>query len=81
LDVGSNIGLLTAMAARTGLFAIGVEGNWNALSAARRKYEPTLSVAYMHFFVTPETVTVLPICDVVLCLSVYHRWHHDFGHE
>jgi hypothetical protein len=35
----------------------------------------------MHFFVTPETVTVLPICDVVLCLSVYHRWHHDFGHE
>jgi hypothetical protein len=55
LDVGSNIGLLTAMTARTGLFAIGVEGDWNALSAARRKYEPTLSVAYMHFFVTPET--------------------------
>ncbi len=20
-------------------------------------------------------------CDVVLCLSVYHHWHHDFGRE
>src|SRR5204862_1952135 len=31
--------------------------------------------------VTPETVARLPICDVVLCLSVYHQWYAKFGRE
>ena len=35
----------------------------------------------MRFIVTPESVTALPVCDVVLCLSVYHQWHQIFGHQ
>jgi len=81
LDVGCNLGRLTALAAQMGLFAIGVEANWGALSDARRKYRPNPSLAYVHFVVTPASVTALPVCDVVLCLSIYHQWHKNFGHH
>ena len=81
LDVGCNLGRLTALAAEMGLFAIGVEASWAALSRARRKYKASSRLAYMRFIVTPESVTALPVCDVVLCLSVYHQWHQIFGHQ
>ena len=81
LDVGCSSGLLTALAAAAGFFAIGLDSNWEVVSDARRKCKPNLSLAYVHFVVTPESVTVLPVCDVVLCLSIYHQWHCKFGHE
>ena len=81
LDVGCKLGRLAALAAEMGLFAIGVEANWAALSGARRKYKASSRLAYMRFIVTPESVTALPVCDVVLCLSVYHQWHEIFGHQ
>jgi len=81
LDVGCNLGQMTAWAAQMGLFAIGLEANWRALSDARRKYEANSRLAYTHFAVTPESVTALPVCDVVLCLSIYHQWHQTFGHQ
>ncbi len=77
----SLLGRLAALAAEMGLFAIGVEANWAALSGARRKYKASSRLAYMRFIVTPESVTALPVCDVVLCLSVYHQWHEIFGHQ
>ena len=81
LDVGCSSGLMTALAAASGLFAIGLDSNWEVLSIARTKCKSSLSLAYVHFVVTPESVTVLPVCDVVLCLSIYHQWHCKFGHE
>ena len=81
LDVGCSSGLLTALAAAAGFFAIGLDSNWEVVSDARRKCKPNLSLAYAHFVVTPQSVTVLPVCDVVLCLSIYHQWHCKFGHE
>jgi hypothetical protein len=81
LDIGSNIGVLTETAARAGLFALGLEADWQAVSVARRNCKPNLPLAYMHLAVTPSNVTALPTADVVLCLSVYHHWHRDFGHD
>jgi SAM-dependent methyltransferase len=81
LDVGCSSGVMTAWAAATGLFAIGLDSNWGVLSNARKKCKPNLSLAYMHFVVTPQSVAVLPVCDVVLCLSIYRQWHWKFGHE
>jgi len=72
---------MTALAAEVGLFAIGLDGNWEVISDACRKSKPNLSLAYIHFVVTPQSVAVLPVCDVVLCLSIYHQWHREFGHE
>ncbi len=81
LDVGCSSGLLTALAAGIGFFAVGLDANWEVLSEARKKCKPNLSLAYMHFVITLQSVAALPVCDVVLCLSVYHQWHRKFGHE
>lgn len=81
LDVGCNVGLMTFLAARSGLVAIGVEGNWVNVRTALRRCKPQLSLAFMHLMVTPENVDGLPVCDVLLCLSIYHQWHAHLGHE
>ena len=81
LDVGCSSGRMTALAAEAGLFAIGVDANWEMISEARKKCRPNLSLAYTHFVVTPQSVAALPVCDVVLCLSIYHQWHCKFGHN
>jgi SAM-dependent methyltransferase len=81
LDVGCSSGAMTGLAAEVGLFAIGLDGNWDAISDAHKQSRPNLGLAYTHFVVTPQSVTALPVCDIVLCLSVYHQWHRDFGHE
>jgi SAM-dependent methyltransferase len=81
LDVGCSSGLLTSLAAGFGCLAIGVDANWKVLVKARKRCKPYLSLAYLHFVVTPQTVEQLPTCDVVLCLSIYHQWHAKFGHD
>jgi SAM-dependent methyltransferase len=81
LDVGCSSGLMTALAGGDDFFAIGLDANWEVVSDARKKCKPNLRLAYVHFVVTPESVKVLPICDVVLCLSIYHQWHCKFGHD
>ncbi len=81
LDVGCSSGVMTALAAEVGLFAIGLDANWEVISDACKKSKPNLSLAYIHFVVTPQSVAALPVCDVVLCLSIYHQWHREFGHE
>jgi hypothetical protein len=81
LDVGCSSGLLTSLAAGFGCLAIGVDSNWKVLAKAHKRCRPYLSLAYLHFVVTPQTVEQLPTCDVVLCLSIYHQWHAKFGHE
>jgi SAM-dependent methyltransferase len=81
LDIGCNIGVLTAMAAAAGLFALGVEAEWDAVCAARRKCKANVPLAYMHLTVTPANVTVLPTADIILCLSVYQKWYKEFGHD
>jgi SAM-dependent methyltransferase len=81
LDIGCSSGLLTSLAAGIGFFAIGLDANWDVLSEARKKCKPNLSLAYIHFVVTPQSVALLPVCDVVLCLSIYHQWYDKFGHE
>src|SRR5947207_15676173 len=79
--VGCSAGFITALAAPSGLFAIALDSNWELLSDARKKCKANLSLTYVHFVVTPQSVAVLPVCDVVLCLSIYHQWHCKFGHE
>ena len=81
LDVGCSSGLLTAYAAGFGFFAVGLDANWDVLTEARKKCRPYLNLAFMHFVVTPGTVALLPVCDIVLCLSIYHQWYVKFGRE
>jgi len=81
LDVGCNAGVLTELAAHAGLTAVGVEANPKILSVAYRRCKPGLALSYVHCVVTPDNVATLPVCDVVLCLSVYHQWHVAFGHD
>jgi SAM-dependent methyltransferase len=81
LDVGCNTGRMTALAAERGFFAIGLDANWSLLAQASRRCRRDLSLGYVHFVVTPQSVSMLPLCDLILCLSVHHQWHKKFGHE
>src|SRR2546423_7729181 len=54
LDIGCSSGLLTSLAARSGLFSIGLDANWDVLLEARKKCRPHLSLAFAHFAVTPQ---------------------------
>jgi SAM-dependent methyltransferase len=79
LDVGCAGGLMTRLAAGAGLFAVGLEANARVVRRAARAVAPGASAAFMHFRMTPESVASLPTFDAVLCLSVYHYWHREFG--
>src|SRR5436190_231244 len=52
LDVGCSSGLITALAAASGLFAIGLDSNWEVLSDARKKCKANLRLTYVEFLGT-----------------------------
>jgi SAM-dependent methyltransferase len=81
MDVGCSSGLLTSLAAGFGFFAVGLDANWEVVAEARKKCRPNLTLGFMQFVVTPQTVALLPVFDVVLCLSIYHQWYAKFGRE
>ena len=81
LDIGSNLGVLTELAAGEGLFALGVEPDFRLVRAARRRTRSARSVGFVCAAVDPDSVAALPACDVVLCLSVHHYWVRAFGEE
>src|SRR5437667_9968567 len=62
LDVGCSSGLLTALAAAAGFFAIGLYSNWEVVSDSRRKCKHNLSLAYAHYVVTHAWGTGLRVC-------------------
>lgn len=79
LDVGCNLGTFTSNAAVSGRTAIGLDVLEGAIARARRRYAKLPGLAFMQLEMTPQTVTRLPSCDAVLCLSVHHYWIEKYG--
>lgn len=79
LDIGCNLGILTARAARRGMFALGFDVLPETIEFATRRHRGIDGLAFCFFKLTPVTVSQLPDFDAILCLSVHHYWFRDYG--
>lgn len=79
LDVGCNAGLLAARAAESGLIAVGIDANRDAVRSARRTFAERPRLAFMVHRLEAGDLARLPRFDVVLLLSVYHQWVAEHG--
>jgi SAM-dependent methyltransferase len=79
LDIGSNLGGMSQLAAAHGRFALGVEPDARVVRAARRRTRAAANIAFIQTAIDPDTVLMLPRFDVVFCLSVHHYWVSLYG--
>ena len=83
LDIGCNVGFFCFAMAEMGIAAVGVEAaakEFRIASFARRKMHAD-NVGFLSLQVTPQSVALLPACDTVLLLSVWHHWVRVYGLE
>lgn len=81
LDIGCNVGFFCFAMAEMGLATVGVEGlakEFRIAAYARRKLRAA-HVGLLSLHVAPATVGLLPACDTVLLLSVWHHWVRSYG--
>ena len=81
LDIGSNLGAMSQLAATPRRFVLGVEPNARLIRAARRRSHGAANIGFIQTGIDPETVLMLPSFDVVLCLSVHHYWVSLYGED
>lgn len=78
IDIGCNIGELTARSAQKGLFSIGLETNPESVRRARETHNVD-GVSFANYTLSPDNIHKLPQVDVALVLSVYHYWYREHG--
>lgn len=81
LDVGSNLGMMTELAAAGGRFAIGVEPSPQLIRIARRRTRAATALGFVQMGIDPDNALTLPEMDVVFCLSVHHYWVAMYGED
>lgn len=81
LDIGCNIGIITAHFARRGLFCIGTDIDPKLMARARKMHADVENCAFSCSALTPDNVLSIPRFDVILVLSVHHNWMAAHGPE
>ena len=81
LDIGSNLGDFTALSAASGLWSVGIERTEALVHESRRRHRNVQNCHFICSELDPPTAKKLPRFDVLLLLSVYHRWHAGYGPE
>jgi SAM-dependent methyltransferase len=81
LDIGCNLGDITAWCATRGLWAVGIDSSADLIGAARKRYRDVARCGFMQCAVGPADIGALPTFDVVLLLSVHHHWLMAHGPE
>lgn len=79
LDIGCNLGDITALCAGRGLWTIGVDRGAKLIAEARRRHGNVADCGFMQMRITPPDIERLPTFDVVLLLSVQHHWLMEYG--
>jgi SAM-dependent methyltransferase len=79
LDIGSNAGVMTELAAAGHRFALGIEPDPRLLRIARKRTRKASMLGFVRGAIDPNTVLMLPEFDVVFCLSVHHYWVPLYG--
>lgn len=81
LDLGCNIGDLTALAVGQGYVTLGVDIGKSLIQEARKRHQDLYNAAFAVVHISPKTIDALPVFDVCLCLSVHHHWHREYGSD
>lgn len=81
LDIGCNLGDITAWCAARGHWAVGVDSSPALVEDARRRHAAQERCAFMVQRLDPAGIPRLPVFDVVLLLSVHHHWLMAHGPE
>jgi SAM-dependent methyltransferase len=79
LDIGCNLGDITALCAQNGLWAIGVDQRAKLVAEAHRRHRGVVNCGFMQMKVAPQDIGRFPTFDVVLLLSVHHHWLMNYG--
>lgn len=79
LDVGCNLGDITAHYARRGVWSVGADANRDLVQEAVERQRGIESCAFMVSMLDPENVKRLPEFDTILLLSVHHHWLGEWG--
>lgn len=83
MDIGCNNGFYVFSIAESGMLMFGVEGDDNVFQiflAAKRKF-PLGNVTPVNLHVTPENVIILPECDFVIFMAIFHHWARHYGED
>ena len=81
LDIGCNLGDITAWCAARGLWAVGIDSSEVLVAEARVRHARAGNCAFLLQAIGPGDVSRLPVFDVVLMLSVHHHWLMAHGPE
>jgi len=81
LDIGCNLGDITAWCAARGLWAVGIDSSEVLVAEARGRHARAGNCGFLHQTIGPGDVSRLPVFDVVLMLSVHHHWLMAHGPE
>jgi SAM-dependent methyltransferase len=81
LDIGCNLGEITALLAQQGMFAVGLDVVTGTIQQAVKRNAGRPNLAFGVAALSPDNVNSLPPVDITLCLSVSHYWHRDYGEE
>jgi SAM-dependent methyltransferase len=81
LDIGCNLGDITAWCAARGLWTVGIDSSEVLVAEARVRHARAGNCAFLHQAIGPGDVSRLPVFDVVLMLSVHHHWLMAHGPE
>jgi SAM-dependent methyltransferase len=79
LDVGSNLGDVTAHFASRGVWSIGIEKSASLVAEARKRHGAQSDCAFVLSDIQPGDLAKLASFDAVLLLSVHHHWVKEHG--
>ena len=79
LDIGCNAGLLTAKAATSDRFVIGLEKDKEVVRDAISYHGVNDDYTFINRKITPNNIKALPKVDYILYLSIHHQLHSALG--
>lgn len=79
LDIGCNLGRITAHFADKGIVSVGLDISPKLIARARKLSGDRPNLGFMTLRLAPDNVSQLPTFDTVLLLSVHHNWVAEHG--
>jgi len=81
LDIGCNLGDITAWCAGRGHWTVGIDSSEQLVGEAQVRHAGVAHCSFMHQKIGPADIARLPVFDTVILLSVHHHWLMAHGPE